>query len=92
MLSLTTRRKKDEILRLAYVGITRAVQHCYWYVDGQDGQAANGPKASDRVAADKPFLLTTGVKDKDVYGCGYTPKTQAQKTAPSTKEEGAAFK
>ncbi|AEA69322.1 UvrD-helicase domain-containing protein [Pseudomonas brassicacearum] len=48
--------QKDEILRLAYVGITRAVQHCYWYVDGQDGQAANGPKASDRIATDKPFF------------------------------------
>ena len=48
--------QKDEILRLAYVGITRAVQHCYWYVDGQDGQAANGPKASDRIGAGKPFF------------------------------------
>lgn len=48
--------QKDEILRLAYVGITRAVQHCYWYVDGQDSQAANAPRASDRVAAGKPFF------------------------------------
>ncbi|WHS63098.1 UvrD-helicase domain-containing protein [Pseudomonas sp. G2-4] len=48
--------QKDEILRLAYVGITRAVQHCYWYVDGQDGQAANVPKASDRIGAGKPFF------------------------------------
>jgi len=48
--------QKDEILRLAYVGITRAVQHCYWYVDGQDGQTANGPKASDCIGAGKPFF------------------------------------
>ncbi|ROM67356.1 DNA helicase UvrD [Pseudomonas brassicacearum] len=48
--------QKDEILRLAYVGITRAVQHCYWYVDGQDGQVANGPKASDRIGTGKPFF------------------------------------
>ena len=48
--------QKDEILRLAYVGITRAVSHCYWYVDGQDTQAANMPKASDRIGKGKPFF------------------------------------
>ncbi|MCX7080958.1 MAG: hypothetical protein NTV76_16750, partial [Pseudomonas sp.] len=48
--------QKDEILRLAYVGITRAVKHCYWYVDAQDAQAANVPKASDRIARDKAFF------------------------------------
>jgi superfamily I DNA/RNA helicase len=48
--------QKDEVLRLAYVGITRAVSHCYWYVDAQDGQGVNVPKASDRVAGDKPFF------------------------------------
>nr|WP_260525272.1 UvrD-helicase domain-containing protein [Pseudomonas sp. MWU16-30323] len=46
--------QKDEVLRLAYVGITRAVSHCYWYVEAQDGQGVNVPKASDRIAADKP--------------------------------------
>ena len=49
--------QRDEILRLAYVGITRAVQHCYWYVDGQDSQAANAPKASDRIGVGKPFFI-----------------------------------
>lgn len=48
--------QKDEILRLAYVGITRAVSHCYWYVDGQDGQVANLPKASDRIGKGKVFF------------------------------------
>ncbi|KAA0943551.1 DNA helicase UvrD [Pseudomonas sp. ANT_H14] len=48
--------QKDEVLRLAYVGITRAVSHCYWYIEGQDSQGANVPKASDRVAGDKPFF------------------------------------
>lgn len=48
--------QKDEILRLAYVGITRAVKHCYWYVDGQESAAANAPKASDRVARGKAFF------------------------------------
>jgi len=49
--------QRDEILRLAYVGITRAVQHCYWYVDEPDGQAANGPRASDRIDKGKPFFV-----------------------------------
>ncbi|UVL86593.1 UvrD-helicase domain-containing protein [Pseudomonas sp. B21-028] len=49
--------QRDEILRLAYVGITRAVQHCYWYVDEPDSQAANGPKASDRIDKGKPYFV-----------------------------------
>ncbi|AXJ05101.1 DNA helicase UvrD [Pseudomonas fluorescens] len=49
--------QKDEILRLAYVGITRAVSHCYWYVEPQDSQAVNMPRASDRVAKGKPFFV-----------------------------------
>lgn len=50
--------QKDETLRLAYVAITRAVRHCYWYVEKAGGNAehASMPKASDRVAADKPFF------------------------------------
>ncbi|WP_047304664.1 UvrD-helicase domain-containing protein [Pseudomonas fluorescens] len=48
--------QKDEILRLAYVGITRAVKHCYWYVDPQESAAGNAPKASDRVPRDKPYF------------------------------------
>ncbi|CAI8733817.1 DNA helicase IV [Pseudomonas sp. IT-347P] len=49
--------QKDEILRLAYVGITRAVSHCYWYVEPQEGQAVNMPRASDQVAKGKPFFV-----------------------------------
>ena len=48
--------QKDETLRLAYVGITRAVKHCYWYVDRPDTQAVNAPKASDRIPQGKPFF------------------------------------
>ncbi|MFJ3429317.1 MULTISPECIES: UvrD-helicase domain-containing protein [Pseudomonas] len=48
--------QKDEILRLAYVGITRAVKHCYWYVENQDGQGPNNPRASDRVPQGKAFF------------------------------------
>lgn len=46
--------QQDEVLRLAYVAITRAVRQCYWFIDAQDGSTA--PKASDRVATDKPFF------------------------------------
>jgi superfamily I DNA/RNA helicase len=49
--------QKDEILRLAYVGITRAVSNCYWYVEPQEAQAVNMPRASDRVAKGKPFFV-----------------------------------
>jgi superfamily I DNA/RNA helicase len=48
--------QKDEVLRLAYVGITRAVSHCYWYVEQPEGQAVNVPKASERVDGKKAFF------------------------------------
>lgn len=50
--------QKDETLRLAYVAITRAARHCYWYVDQASNapEHASMPKASDRVAGDKPFF------------------------------------
>lgn len=48
--------QKDEILRLAYVGITRAVKHCYWYVDRQEPGSGNAPRASARVPRDKPYF------------------------------------
>jgi superfamily I DNA/RNA helicase len=48
--------QKDEVLRLAYVGITRAVSHCYWYVEKPEGQAVNMPKASERVDGRKAFF------------------------------------
>ncbi|MCF4996783.1 AAA family ATPase [Pseudomonas syringae] len=49
--------QKDEILRLAYVGITRAVSHCYWYVEPQDSQAVNMPRASEQIGKGKPFFV-----------------------------------
>ena len=48
--------QKDEVLRLAYVGITRAVSHCYWYVEKPEGQAVNVPRASGRVDGKKAFF------------------------------------
>lgn len=46
--------QQDEVLRLAYVAITRAVRQCYWFIDAKD--ESKGPKASDRVAGDKAFF------------------------------------
>ena len=48
--------QKDEVLRLAYVGITRAVSHCYWYVEKPEGQGVNVPRASERVDGKKAFF------------------------------------
>ncbi|MGC1329939.1 3'-5' exonuclease, partial [Pseudomonas sp.] len=48
--------QQDETLRLAYVAVTRAVSHCYWYVEAATKDAAALPKASDNVAGDKPFF------------------------------------
>ncbi|RMQ45260.1 UvrD/REP helicase protein [Pseudomonas cichorii] len=50
--------QKEEILRLAYVAITRAVRHCYWYIDDSaaGSEGVKVPRASDRVAQDKPFF------------------------------------
>ncbi len=53
--------QKDEILRLAYVGITRAVSHCYWYVDAQDTQSGKicprHPIASARARRFLPIIV-----------------------------------
>ncbi|MGU9815944.1 UvrD-helicase domain-containing protein [Pseudomonas sp. LF135] len=48
--------QKDEVLRLAYVGITRAVSHCYWFVEKPEGQGVNVPRASERVDGNKAFF------------------------------------
>ncbi len=48
--------QKDEILRLAYVGITRAVTHCYWYLENPEAHGPNVPKASERIPAGKAFF------------------------------------
>jgi superfamily I DNA/RNA helicase len=48
--------QKDEVLRLAYVAITRAVRHCYWFIDATGDDDAAVPRASSRVAGDKPFF------------------------------------
>ncbi|WP_287810249.1 3'-5' exonuclease, partial [Pseudomonas sp.] len=48
--------QQDETLRLAYVAVTRAVSHCYWYVEPPVKDTPAQPRASDHVAGDKPFF------------------------------------
>ena len=48
--------QQDEVLRLAYVAVTRAVRHCYWYVDAPGKEGVGGMKASDRVDGGKGFF------------------------------------
>ncbi|WPP02083.1 UvrD-helicase domain-containing protein [Pseudomonas sp. HR96] len=48
--------QREEILRLAYVAVTRAVRHCYWYVEPARGETAAVARASDRVAGNKPWF------------------------------------
>jgi superfamily I DNA/RNA helicase len=48
--------QKDEVQRLAYVGITRAVKHCYWHVEVPSGEALNQPRASARVDRAQAFF------------------------------------
>lgn len=47
--------QKEELLRLAYVGITRAAKHCYWF-PGHEKVPTGKPKATDRLAGCGPFL------------------------------------
>nr|WP_256675786.1 UvrD-helicase domain-containing protein [Pseudomonas sp. R5(2019)] len=48
--------QKDEVLRLAYVAITRAVRHCYWHVEQVPADAPAVPRASTQVSAGKAFF------------------------------------
>lgn len=48
--------QKEEVQRLAYVAVTRAVQHCYWHVEAASGEAAVAPRASARVDGRQAFF------------------------------------
>jgi ATP-dependent exoDNAse (exonuclease V) beta subunit len=48
--------QKDELLRLAYVAITRAIRHCYWFIDAAAGND-DRPKASDHIARGQPYFV-----------------------------------
>lgn len=39
----------EEVMRLAYVAITRAKLHCYWFLDESKGGAKSFPKASEKI-------------------------------------------
>lgn len=39
----------EEVMRLAYVAITRAKLHCYWFLDESKGGVKSFPKASERI-------------------------------------------
>lgn len=47
--------QKEELLRLAYVGITRAARHCYWFVEVAKAPSSK-PKASDFLPKDVPYF------------------------------------
>ncbi|WP_313739236.1 UvrD-helicase domain-containing protein [Pseudomonas sp.] len=46
--------QKDEVQRLAYVAVTRAVRHCYWHVEKSSTDAAQVPRASNQVQGQLP--------------------------------------
>lgn len=41
--------QQHEVQRLAYVAVTRAIRHCYWFVDPPTGEASVLARASARV-------------------------------------------
>ena len=51
----------EEALRLAYVGITRAIHSCYWYVESA---TKPGARASDRIDASLPCFSDLRVKPR----------------------------
>ncbi|WP_338746920.1 UvrD-helicase domain-containing protein [Pseudomonas putida] len=48
--------QKEEVQRLAYVAVTRAVQHCYWHVEAANADAAAAPRASSQVDGRQAFF------------------------------------
>ena len=47
--------QRDEVLRIAYVAITRAVTHCYWYIEREDASKGAGDKASLLIDPARPY-------------------------------------
>ncbi|KXG80453.1 UvrD-helicase domain-containing protein [Pseudomonas mosselii] len=48
--------QKEEVQRLAYVAVTRAVRHCYWHVEKASGEVAGQPRASSQVHGRQVFF------------------------------------
>jgi superfamily I DNA/RNA helicase len=47
--------QKEELLRLAYVGITRAAKYCYWFLEVGKAPSTK-PKASDFIPSKVPYF------------------------------------
>lgn len=50
----------EEVMRLAYVAITRAKIHCYGFLDAPKPGSQGFPKASDRTDKHQSFFLISG--------------------------------
>ena len=48
--------QKEEVQRLAYVAVTRAVRHCYWHVESANGEVAGAPRASAQIDGRQDFF------------------------------------
>ncbi|MNE50369.1 RecBCD enzyme subunit RecB [compost metagenome] len=48
--------QKEEVQRLAYVAVTRAVRHCYWHVEAANSEAPAAPRASGQVDGRQAFF------------------------------------
>jgi hypothetical protein len=48
--------QREEVLRLAYVAVTRAIRYCYWYLEPPAKDGAGMAKASDHIDPNKPFF------------------------------------
>lgn len=48
--------QKEEVQRLAYVAVTRAIRHCYWHVEPANGEGAGLARASAQVAGRQAFF------------------------------------
>lgn len=48
--------QKEEVQRLAYVGITRAIRHCYWHVEAATGEVAALSRASVQIQGRQAFF------------------------------------
>lgn len=46
----------EEALRLAYVAITRAIRHCYWFLESSSDSVSIAPAASSKVDVRQSFF------------------------------------
>lgn len=46
----------EEALRLAYVAITRAIRHCYWFLESSSDSVSIAPAASSKIDASQRYF------------------------------------